>query len=893
MKLKREAFGDCIADIAEAADVDQGTAFDILQHVADHGERIRAAGQENPFAFAAEDIAQKAREAAARDRADALRNALVRNSIMERIRQNGGLANAVTTLRSLLHGTNRDARDSVQALWRGNAANWTGVLSNRLRQAGLEKAAISGDLDKEIAQALWAMNAGEKVPAEVSSAARTVAEAIQPALDFAKDRLNAAGARIGDAADYVAHTTHDSRLMRRAAGPGKTPEEAFEAWWQFTEPRLAEKTFEGVTPEGGESIEAARRRFGRSVFEGLVTGIHKTFAGMDGVDVGADQRVPPSFEGSYNVARKASQPRVLLWKDGAAWHDYAQRFGDATSLSDGVMKSLDRSARQLALMEKFGTNPAGNLNMILRNVQEEYRGDIDGIKAFGNKVRGIQNVMGRLDGSLNIPASEGIAHAANAVRTWESISSLGGVGVTHFASIWPTVTSEMVHHGQSRLATLGKLASALVPSADSAGRKEILADLGAYSAGLTRDMESRWQADDPIPGKVASIASTFMKFTGIHYVFDNTQRAIREMLSHQLGRNAGLEYGALDPRLQKMLGMYRIAPEDWDVLRAVPDLPTEGGRAYMTPSSAYRADPAAVEALLRQRGEIVEGAAPDSVSRAVQHYQWGLGDKLSSYYSDAAAHGVVTPGVQERAAVLGDTRPGTVNGELFRFLTQFKMWPLAAINQVINREIWLATSKGAAAFGIGSLVASSMAGGYLRMCINDVAIGNPIRNPTDPKTMMAALAQGGGIGILGDFLFGETNRMGGGFLSTLGGPVIGDVAKLYDIYARFRDEAADDDPDVRAKALQHAWPELLRFGIKHIPFANLIYLKGALDYMLFYHLYEAASPGWWDRTNARVQKETGRTMMGYTPGGNVPYGVPGAYLTDGGAGASGLLATQH
>ncbi|MBT26811.1 MAG: hypothetical protein CML60_10520 [Rhodobacteraceae bacterium] len=43
---------------------------------------------------------------------------------------------------------------------------------------------------------------------------------------------------------------------------------------------------------------------------------------------------------------------------------------------------------------------------------------------------------------------------------------------------------------------------------------------------------------------------------------------------------------------------------------------------------------------------------------------------------------------------------------------------------------------------------------------------------------MAALAQGGGLGIFGDFLFSEKNRFGGGIEKTLAGPqvgVIGDV----------------------------------------------------------------------------------------------------------------------
>jgi hypothetical protein len=68
-----------------------------------------------------------------------------------------------------------------------------------------------------------------------------------------------------------------------------------------------------------------------------------------------------------------------------------------------------------------------------------------------------------------------------------------------------------------------------------------------------------------------------------------------------------------------------------------------------------------------------------------------------------------------------------------------------------------------------------------------------------------------------------------------------------------------------------------------------IRLKGALDYLLWFHLYEAASPGWLDRTNRRLQREQGRTMLGYEPGAGVPWGLPGVYMASHGS-ASGLLA---
>jgi hypothetical protein len=43
----------------------------------------------------------------------------------------------------------------------------------------------------------------------------------------------------------------------------------------------------------------------------------------------------------------------------------------------------------------------------------------------------------------------------------------------------------------------------------------------------------------------------------------------------------------------------------------------------------------------------------------------------------------------------------------------------------------------------------------------------------DPKFWAKSAAQGGGIGLFGDFLFADQNRYGGGIVSSLAEPVIG------------------------------------------------------------------------------------------------------------------------
>jgi hypothetical protein len=124
--------------------------------------------------------------------------------------------------------------------------------------------------------------------------------------------------------------------------------------------------------------------------------------------------------------------------------------------------------------------------------------------------------MAHLDGSADIPVNQMWSRVASGYRKWLGMADLRDPVIAHFASIWPTVTSEMVHHGVSRLETLGSMVQALVRGRGTAERQEVLADLGANAEGLTRDMHSRWRADDSIAGHVSALANTFMKYIGVH-----------------------------------------------------------------------------------------------------------------------------------------------------------------------------------------------------------------------------------------------------------------------------------------------------------------------------------------------------------------------------------------
>jgi hypothetical protein len=112
---------------------------------------------------------------------------------------------------------------------------------------------------------------------------------------------------------------------------------------------------------------------------------------------------------------------------------------------------------------------------------------------------------------------------------------------------------------------------------------------------------------------------------------------------------------------------------------------------------------------------------------------------------------------------------------------------------------------------------------------------------------MAAMTQGGGLGIYGDFMFGESNRFGGGLWSTALGPAAGAVNDVYDLYQCAK---SGDDPSAQA----------LRVAMSNTPFLNLFYTRTALDYLLLYRLQEAMNPGYLRRMQRRVEQDNSQTF---------------------------------
>jgi hypothetical protein len=317
-------------------------------------------------------------------------------------------------------------------------------------------------------------------------------------------------------------------------------------------------------------------------------------------------------------------------------------------------------------------------------------------------------------------------------------------------------------------------------------------------------------------------------------------------MAKELFLDKGKTFDQLDPYRQRSFKAFAISPADWDALRTAPEDP--------------EADPVTAGHLLPTDALRVEGMDPRA--------QRQLGLKLNAYYAAIADNTVITPNIADKrlARFFGvQADPNTMGGQAVRFVAQFKQWPVAALRHGIGQQLNAGRSGTTRIAGLLGLMASTTAMGYVTIALKDLTKGIIPPEP-DAKTFIAAMAQGGGMGIAGDFLFGQQNRFGQGIGETALGPVLGEG--LNSILTMWNQIKSDQTKDLA--------PEALRLTLQNTPFINLFYVRSVLNYLFLDSLQESMSPGYLERSKAAMQRNEGQSYV--SPTGPLKFMAPESHL---------------
>ncbi|TGQ11233.1 hypothetical protein EN858_15030 [Mesorhizobium sp. M4B.F.Ca.ET.215.01.1.1] len=834
MKI-RYKIGDACFNAANAASGQKLNREEIeaaFQRMAEYKQTLQASGNIDGMADKLESFAEREAErtkiAAAMQRRHAALNILVRDRLDQTVTGfiNAGMSPRKALL-AVLEGTQRGiegGRNSVGALNMAYEARYIGGLFGELQAKSphLMHALRDPKLDADIMREMAELKEGGKPGITGNKDAQLVAKTFATYAEMSRTDLNKLGASIGKLDGWAGAQTHDDMKMIAA---GK------EAWISSILPKLdLARTFPDVSSAG--EIEEALS----GIYDTLVTGMPNKPTPKE-----LGQRVNPA-----NLAKSLGKSRVLHFKDADAALSYRDEFGFGTTTS-GMVAHLRSASRMAANMEALGPNPELMFGSLVDGLKRSIKEDASLSPAEKIKrMKGLTTDAGQLRHAIDIstgmisrPVDVTAAKIGGDIRAVQSMAKLG-------AAIWSSMSDTVTAGLASQFRGSGFF-KGFVAQLDGLrhGRPkgemaEISYLLGEGFDGIIGHIVSPAAAVDGPVGRLSKAQETFFRWNGLSWWTDIQRASAGRMISAEMGMRAKAAFADLPANYRHVLGLHGIGEKQWEAIRKIEGRDI-GGKAYITPDQVRNLPDEAVAGL----GKDADTARHD------------LEMALHRFVADETSYGVIETDARSRRTTTWGTRPGTLAGEGIRFIMQFKGFPIAFSQRVIGR----------AAFGfrqgakleqtahIGTLIAGLTMAGYAAMTMKDLTRGYwPPRDPTDIKTWEAAFVQGGAAGIYGDYLFGRVNRFGSGIAETAMGPALGTAFDAMDLILKARDASISADEQVKLA-------DWLNFTTQNTPFANLFYVRPALDFLFLNSMREAASPGFMRKTESKRRTQYGQRSI--------------------------------
>jgi hypothetical protein len=495
-------------------------------------------------------------------------------------------------------------------------------------------------------------------------------------------------------------------------------------------------------------------------------------------------------------------------------------------------------ARSIALVEALGPNPRQMFQFLHDSARKAGFEDEGLLKA--------RTIFEEVIGDTNVPESETLHRFAQGLRNVEIFSKLGGAAlsaVTDFATV--QITAAMNRLPPFRLLANQLRAMNPLDRAERARARRVGLALDTLISELNRFGEEGFGY-----GWTGKVSAFTMRASGLAALTDANKRAFGVTMMGTIGDLVRTSWGQVDPADLKLLRSKGVTETDWRVWQAAELEDWGAGNRLLTARAIMQVDDGRLAALAAE-----EKTTPLRLRREAA-------TKLLGVVLEEADIAVVTAGVREKAIVKQGSRAGTIPGEIMRTLFLFKSFPIGMIARHWMRGLGQPTVGGRTAY-IASLIVGNTLLGALAMTAKDVAAGKDPRDLTDWRAWLAAFAQGGGLGIYGDFVVADANRFGQSFLASLAGPFFGStLEQLYDLSLGNLHQVARGEPT-------HAGAEALRFGRAHAPFLNLWYAKAALDHAIFHEVQEYLSPGYLATMQRRIRRDTGQQLW-WRPGAGLP-----------------------
>ena len=675
-------------------------------------------------------------------------------------------------------------------------------------------------------------NTGNKV-------AKQISEEIRKMYDDLRIRFNAAGGDIGDLGDDFGFNTiwHGDKL--KDAG--------VQQWLDDALKNIDRSKY--VDVDGNPLTNDQIKEMISYSFESITTD------GLNKLNVGE------MHQGGGKVTNRMSQSRVLHWKNADAWLEMQQKYG-ALPFVDLIDSHIDTMAKNIALVEKFGSNPNRAFELL---AQEAKRID----NANGIKTNALTDGIRRATTMYDVFANREMGHGSEALnsfgvayRAWNVSTMLGSALLASLSDIAPMIKLARMHN-LSVAKLMGNLVGELNPFnpkdrelsfSMGIAVDEITSSLGRFAA---EDLTSVYDRASQVARVSNAAASAIMRASLLNAWTRATKAAWSKTL---MNKYANLpkekKWGQLDAKDQSFLKAVGLDERTWEVMGLAEPMKDGSGNPLMTTQSILNIP----DDQLKHLGDPVEVK-----NQAVKKY--------FSHVLDEQGMAVIEAGLRERTKLYGKTHGGSLVGFMARGMMQFKSFPVTFLMRHGTRALRDGVFSPTPFTYMIPLAMGMSAMGALSLQLGEIANGNnPLTmwDDDDPDValsfMTKAMMKGGGMTLLGDIVAAGADTSGRDGRDFLLGPMGGDMVKLAQLTSGTANQLLNGK-DVTSKTNQ-----MYMLAKSKIPGQNLWYTKTAMNRLMFDDIQNIIAPDYQRKYKRKMQKqgrsqwwESGEGLDGLNP----------------------------
>lgn len=652
-----------------------------------------------------------------------------------------------------------------------------------------------------------------------SKAANEMAAGWAGVAERARLRANAAGMHIGKRSDWGLPQWHSADAVR------KVP---YQEWRDFMLYKNGRDSSDGFALD----LDTMGRDFNNGLaftpetLEVLMKDAYEAIR-TDGYS----RRSPAARYGSAMYNRRADH-RFFKFNGYDDWKRYNERFGGGNDVFRVMMGHLDNMAMDISMMEELGPNPFHTFRYLSDAAQQlaSRSAEPDALDKARRKSKVADDMLDLFTGRSNMPQSAGFARGASALRNYLTSAHLGSAvisSVTDFNT--QRIAAGFV--GMSKLGFMKQLWR-LATSRDMRAQANE-AGLIFENAVDIGNAVARYEMEEMHVEAAARMADFTIRASGLGWLTEVQRQSFGLEFMSQASKWKAGSWGDLPARTQRMFKSYGIGENDWPVIQRARLHQTDNGLQLL-------------------RAQEIEEAGDASVA-----------DRYMEAITSLTEFAVPTSNIFGRATVLGRTQPGSFIGEAARFGLQFKSFPVTMLVTQFGRimaEAYQGRPGSALSYAAGLLVGNTILGA-LAIQMKETAKGRDPRDMGSAEFWATAIAQGGGLGIFGDFFFSDVNRFGGGVAETLAGPGVG----FLDDMLRF---SVGNTRELVLGEDTRAGREFVQLLRNYTPGGSLWYMRLAYEREVLDQLQQVLDPDAYRSFRRRVQSAREYDTQFFAPPGS-------------------------